>query len=153
MTRKHIEPPGDNPPLATRPLIGVGVLVWRGDRLLLVKRGKPPAQGQWSLPGGGQELGETLFQTAEREVAEETGITARAASVLTAVDSITHGPDGQIAFHYTIVDVMADWQAGEPVAADDALDARWASLGEAMDLVEWQPLRDVIAMAAATRGA
>jgi ADP-ribose pyrophosphatase YjhB (NUDIX family) len=135
----------------TRPLVGVGVLVWRGAELLLVKRAKPPAEGQWSLPGGSQELGETLFDTAAREVAEETAVTARPTGVLTAVDSITYDGDGAIAFHYTIIDVMAEWQAGEPVAADDALDARWATADEALALVEWAPLRSVIRQAAALR--
>ena len=57
-----------------RPIVGVGVVVWRGDRVLLIQRGKAPRQGQWSLPGGAQELGETVVEAAVREVLEETGL-------------------------------------------------------------------------------
>lgn len=131
----------------THPRVGVGCLVWKGDQVLLIRRGKPPGLGEWSLPGGGQELGETLFQAAEREVREETGVQARARSVLTAVDGITRDADDTLLFHYTIVDVEADWIAGEPVPADDALDARWATQAEAAQLVAWKPLRQVLTMA------
>lgn len=133
------------------PRVGVGCLVWKGDDILLIRRGKPPGMGEWSLPGGSQELGETLFQAAEREVREETGIQARARSVLTAVDGITRDADGTLLFHYTIVDVEADWIDGEPVPGDDALAARWATQSEADALVAWEPLRQVLRMAFAKR--
>ncbi|MFV3075184.1 NUDIX hydrolase [Niveispirillum fermenti] len=133
--------------LLTHPRVGVGCLVWKQARVLLIRRGKPPGHGEWSLPGGSQELGETLFQAAEREVLEETGVTARARSILTAVDNIVHDAAGALLFHYTIVDVEADWQAGEPVAGDDALDARWAGLEECEALVSWEPLKQVLRMA------
>jgi ADP-ribose pyrophosphatase YjhB (NUDIX family) len=138
-----------------RPRVGVGVVVLRaaaeaaGPEVLLVRRGRPPGQGQWSLPGGSQELGETLFAGAEREAREETGVTVRATGVITAVDTIERDADGRIAFHYTIVDVAADWIAGEPVADDDALDARFAPVAEALRLVEWAVTRHVIADVAA----
>lgn len=138
--------------MTTHPRVGVGCIVWKGERVLLVRRGKPPGYGEWSLPGGSQELGETLFQAAAREVLEETGVTAAPASVLTAVDNIVPGPDGAILFHYTIVDVVADWVAGEPQAADDVLDARWATLAEADALVAWEPLRVVLRLAGQARG-
>ena len=78
-----------------RPWVGVGVIVFRGDEILLVRRGKPPNQGQWSLPGGGQDLGETVFEAARREVAEEAGIDmVRPVEVLTTVDSV-HRDDGR----------------------------------------------------------
>lgn len=134
------------------PRVGVGCIVWKGDRLLLVRRGKPPGYGEWSLPGGSQELAETLFAAAEREVWEETGVQARATAVLTAVDNIVHGTDGALLFHYTIVNVLADWLSGDPVAADDVLDARWATLEQADGLVAWDPLRQVLHLAAARRG-
>lgn len=128
----------------THPRVGVGCLVWKDGQVLLIRRGKPPGNGEWSLPGGSQELGETLFAAAEREVIEETGVTAQARSVLTAVDNIVHDADGRLAFHYTIVDVEADWIAGEPVPGDDALDARWADLAACEALVAWEPLRAVL---------
>lgn len=133
------------------PRVGVGCLVWKDARILLIRRGKPPGYGEWSLPGGSQELGETLFAAAEREVREETGVMARARGVLTAVDNIVRDADGTLRFHYTIVDVEADWIAGEPVAGDDALDARWADLAACEALVAWEPLKLVLRTAFASR--
>ena len=138
-------------PAPTSPKVGVGVLVWRGELVLLIRRGKPPGFGQWSLPGGSQELGETLFEAAQREVLEETGVTVAPRGILTAVDNIVRGPDGAVQFHYTIIDVVADWVAGEPVASDDAMDARWAGSDEWDRLVEWPMLRQVLAEALAAR--
>lgn len=129
-----------------RPRVGVGVVVRRGDRVLLVRRAKPPQQGHWSLPGGSQELGETLFQTAEREVREETGITCHAVSVLTAVDAIHRDAEGRVQWHYTIIDVAAAWLSGEPVPADDVDAARWATAQEVEALVQWPKTRAVIQM-------
>lgn len=133
------------------PRVGVGALVWKGDAVLLVRRGKPPGLGEWSIPGGSQELGETLFEAAMREVAEETCVTARPLAILTAVDNIVRDPDGAVRFHYTIVDVMAEWVAGEPVAATDVLDARWATPADWRDLVSWPPLLAVLEMGLAAR--
>lgn len=127
------------------------MVVWRGPQVLLIRRGKQPGYGQWSLPGGSQELGETLFEAAAREVREETGVTVAPQGVLTAVDNIVRGPDGAVQFHYTIIDVVADWVAGEPVASDDAMDAKWADEAEWNRLIEWPILRQVLADAAAAR--
>ncbi len=71
-----------------RPWVGVGVVVWRGDEILLVRRAKPPRVGEWSIPGGAQSLGETVFEAAIREVREETGIAIRPTGIITVVDSI-----------------------------------------------------------------
>jgi len=140
-----------SPPPPPHPRVGVGCLVWKDGQVLLIRRGKPPGYGEWSLPGGSQELGETLFAAAEREVMEETGVRAQARSVLTAVDNIVHDADGRLAFHYTIVDVEADWIAGDPVPGDDALDARWADLAACEALVAWEPLKQVLRTAFARR--
>lgn len=131
----------------THPRVGVGCIVWKGAQVLLVQRGKPPGEGEWSLPGGSQELGETLFEAAIREVREETGVEAEALSVLTAVDNIVHDAAGALLFHYTIIDVVAEWQAGEPVAADDARAVRWATVAEWEKLVVWAPLKTVLRQA------
>jgi ADP-ribose pyrophosphatase YjhB (NUDIX family) len=131
-------------PAPGAPRVGVGAVVWRGDQVLLVRRGKEPGYGQWSLPGGSQELGETLFDAAAREVREGTGVEIRPLGILTAVDNIVRGPAGGILFHYTIIDVTADWVSGEPTAADDVLDARWASRSDCQALVEWPVLRRVL---------
>ena len=129
------------------PRVGVGTIVWKGPALLLVQRGNAPGAGRWSVPGGRQELGETVFETAVREVREETGIVCRPTGVLTAVDSIDRDADGRVSFHYTIVEVVADWVAGQPVAGDDALAARWATREEWEGLVDWAPMLAVLRLA------
>jgi 8-oxo-dGTP diphosphatase len=134
-----------------RPWTGVGVVVWQGDRVLLVRRGRPPRQGQWGLPGGAQEVGETVFEAAAREVREETGLEVRPVAIITTVDSITRDADGAVQYHYTLVEVAADCAAGDPVAADDAADARWATLEEAEGLVEWDETRRILGLSAAQR--
>ena len=135
-----------------RPVVGVGVLVWRGDRVLLVRRGGPPRQGEWSLPGGVQELGETVFEAAAREVLEETGLDVAPQEVVTVVDTVTRDDDGGVRYHYTLVEVSAEWRGGEPRAADDAADVRWAGLDEVDRLLPWDETRRVVRLAAAGRG-
>lgn len=133
------------------PAVGVGAIVWRDRRILLIRRARPPQAGQWSIPGGRQEVGETLFEAAAREVREETGIEVVPTGIVTAVDSIHRDAEGRAEWHYTIVDVAAEWIAGEPVAGDDAADARWATLDEAEALIGWPELRRVIRLSAEQR--
>ena len=134
-----------------RPWVGVGVIVWKGDRLLLVRRGRPPRLGQWSLPGGAQGVGETVFEAAAREVLEEAGLTVRPIEVVTVVDAITRDESGAVHYHYTLVEVSAEWTAGEATAMDDALDVRWAGVEEAVALIPWDETDRVIRLAAARR--
>lgn len=136
-----------------RPWVGVGVVVWRGDRVLLVRRGKAPRLGQWSLPGGAQSVGETVFETAAREVLEETGLVVVPTGVVTVVDAITPDAEGRVHYHYTLVEVAAESREGEPVCADDALEACWATPDEAGALTQWDETRRVIRLAAAQRSA
>lgn len=112
----------------SQPVCGVGVVCLKGDQVLLVKRAKPPINWQWSIPGGGQELGETTRETALRELKEETGIDARLIGLVDVVDSVSHDEDGQIRFHYTLVDFAAEWIEGDPVGADDVSHAEWTPL-------------------------
>jgi 8-oxo-dGTP diphosphatase len=116
------------------PRVGVGAVVLREGRILLVRRGAPPAQGLWAIPGGGLRLGETLQAGAEREILEETGIVIRAGAPLFACDSLERDGDGRIRFHYVIVDVTADYLSGDVKGADDALEARWVSPTEIHEL-------------------
>lgn len=129
-----------------RPWVGVGVVVWQGERVLLIRRGRAPRLGQWGLPGGAQSAGETLFEAAAREVLEETGLEVVPQAVVTALDSISRDDAGNVQFHYTLVEVVAECGPGEPVAADDAMDARWVPADKVGDLVEWDETVRVIEM-------
>jgi 8-oxo-dGTP diphosphatase len=112
------------------PRVGVGAVVFRDGRVLLVRRGMAPARGLWAIPGGGLRLGETLQEGAEREILEETGIVIRAGAPAFTCDSIERDGMGRFRFHYVIVDMIADYMSGEVKAADDALEARWISPAE-----------------------
>jgi len=110
-----------------RPRVAVGAVVFRGGRVLLVERGKPPSAGTWAIPGGSVRLGETLKQAAEREVLEETGVRIRAGEPVLAFEAIESDDAGRVSFHYVIVDLAAEHLDGEPKAASDAAAARWVS--------------------------
>lgn len=133
------------------PVPTVGVVCLRGDEVLLIKRGTPPRLGQWSLPGGRMEWGETTKTTALRELKEETGVDAELLGLIDVIDGVfparpsLDGKAGEITRHYVLIDYAARWIAGEPVAGDDAADARFVSRDEAMALVEWDETRRMIA--------
>ena len=116
------------------PRLGVGAVVFRKNRVLLVLRSNPPAQDQWAIPGGRVELGETLQTAAEREVLEETGIRIRAGKPIYTFDAIDRDDAGRVRYHYVIVDLEAGYISGEPAPDDDARDARWISEAELKDL-------------------
>jgi ADP-ribose pyrophosphatase YjhB (NUDIX family) len=117
-----------------RPFVGIGVIVWRGDKVLLVKRKNPPAQGKWGLPGGKQEIGETIFAAAVREAREETGLDVTPLGIVTALDGIAKDDAGRVEYHYTLIEVAAEALEGDAVAGDDALEVYWATLAEVENL-------------------
>jgi 8-oxo-dGTP diphosphatase len=111
----------------THPLVGVGAVVWDGSRVLLVRRGKPPAQGRWSLPGGLIEIGETAEQAVQREVCEECGVEVSVGPVLGLFEPIHSDADGRVRYHYLVVDFLAHYLGGELRAGDDADDLCWVA--------------------------
>lgn len=104
-----------------------------GDRVLLVQRRNPPDAGLWGFPGGHVEPGETALDAAARELAEETGVTARPLAYLDNIDVIERDEQGALRFHFLLAAVICDYVAGQPVAADDALAAEWVPLAEVLD--------------------
>ncbi|MCB5943266.1 NUDIX hydrolase [Acidocella sp. KAb 2-4] len=132
------------PPYPTRPQVGIGVVLLRGDEVLLVRRGKPPAMGAWALPGGSQELGETAEDAARRELREETGLACGPLVLAGHVDSIHHDPHGRIQFHYTILDFAARYTGGEAKAGDDVTETAWARPEEFDDYALWDEARRII---------
>lgn len=108
------------------PRIAVGAVVMHDEHALLVKRANPPSKGRWAIPGGKVRLGETLQEAVQREVLEETGIIVKAGDPILTFDLIERSQDGNILFHYIIVDLIAAYVSGEPTPGDDALKAVWA---------------------------
>ena len=131
-----------------RPVPAVGVVCLRGDEVLLIRRGRPPRVGEWSLPGGRIEWGERAEDAALRELREETGVEGRLTGLIAVVDGIFPA-DGR---HYLLVDYAAEWVSGDPVAGDDAADAAFVPLSALDAYVAWSETRRVICSAAARRG-
>ena len=134
------------------PVAGAGVVCLRGGEVLLIRRGNPPRQGEWSLPGGRIEWGEGALDAALRELAEETGVTAEPLGLLDVVDGLFEGADGALESHYLLVDYAVRWRSGEPMAGDDAAEARFWPADEAIALVRWSETRRIIRLALERHG-
>jgi ADP-ribose pyrophosphatase YjhB (NUDIX family) len=111
------------------PLVGVGAVIVQGDRVLLVQRGRDPMKGQWTLPGGVLEVGESLVEGVIREVREETGLDVEVLELVELLDRI-HREDGRVRFHYVIADYLCRVTGGELHAASDADAVRWIERAE-----------------------
>ena len=135
----------------TRPFVGVGVVVLKGESVLLIRRGRAPRLGEWSLPGGAQQVGETVAEAAVREVREETGLVIESPQLLDVVDSLVRDPDGRVRFHYTLIDFWAEWHSGEPQAGDDAQAVQWHPHEAISHLGLWDKTVEVIEKAFAVR--
>ena len=132
-----------------RPVPAVGMVCFRGEDVLLIRRGTPPRRGEWSLPGGRIEPGEPAQQAALRELREETGVEAEIIGLVDIVDAIfTNRAGNLITRHYVLVDYVARWVAGAPVAGDDAAEARFFHQSELGSLDLWDETLRVIAAAA-----
>jgi 8-oxo-dGTP diphosphatase len=107
------------------PLIGVGAVVVDAGRVALVRRGQPPLLGEWSIPGGVLEVGETLREGAMREAREETGLIVDAGELLGIFERLVPGDDGRVRYHYVLMDFLCVRTGGALLAASDAADVRW----------------------------
>jgi 8-oxo-dGTP diphosphatase len=165
-----------------RPISGVGVVVLRDNEVLMIKRGREPRIGQWSIPGGKQKIGETWRETAAREVREETGVEIEVIGIVDVVDAIvrdgdpprpgteearhaanddgrddgkvtTLHRDARVRYHYTLVDCAARWTGGDPVAGGDAAHAEWWPLDRLDELSLWTETVRIISEAAALAAA
>lgn len=130
-----------------RPVPAAGVVCVRDGEVLLIRRGTPPRLGEWSLPGGRIEWGESVQACALRELREETGVEAELAGLIDVVDGLFAVEGGEPARHYVLIDYAARWVSGEPVAGDDAAEARFFPAEEALALVDWDETRRVIKLA------
>jgi mutator protein MutT len=132
-----VETASDNSPIKRHypdhPLVGVGAVVFKGNEVLVVRRGQEPAKDSWSLPGGLVELGETMAAAIQRELAEETGITVRLLGITAVLERIFPDPDGRIAYHYVLVDFLCDYLDGELTPNSDIIAARFAPLSALAD--------------------
>jgi 8-oxo-dGTP diphosphatase len=109
-----------------RPLVGVGGVVIAEDRVLLIRRGGPPLEGEWSIPGGMLELGESLREGVRRELGEETGLEVKVQDLIEAFDRVTTDADGKWRYHFVILDYLCEAVSGVARAASDVVDVAWA---------------------------
>ncbi|MEL6360758.1 MAG: NUDIX hydrolase [Pseudomonadota bacterium] len=131
-----------------RPLVSVGAVVFRDQDVLLIKRGRPPLLGQWSIPGGKVGFGESLEAAVKREVLEETGLAIKIGELINVFEALPEAAEDK---HYVMVDFVAEWLDGEPVAADDAADAAFFPLDEALEKLKWDKTRDALRQAIGLR--
>jgi 8-oxo-dGTP diphosphatase len=113
-----------------RPMVGVGGVVISNGRALLIRRGGPPLEGQWSIPGGMLEVGETLIEGVRRELGEETGIEVRVGELIEVFERINRDGGGKARYHFVVVDYLCEAIRGEARAGSDVTDVAWASPSE-----------------------
>ncbi len=113
-----------------RPIIGVGGIVISDGRVLLVRRGGPPLQGQWSIPGGILEVGETLIEGVRRELAEETGVEVRVRNLVDVFERIDRDPSGKPQYHFVVLDYLCEAARGSARAGSDVTELAWAAPSE-----------------------
>ena len=134
------------------PRVGVGAVILHSDRVLLVRRGKSPSFGKWTLPGGLVELGETTVEAIAREIMEECGIKIRVVDVAGVITRVVKDDDDRIRYHYVLVDYLAYPDSMDVVAGSDAAEAQWFEIEQVGDLDTTHGLVDMIRRAEALRG-
>ena len=107
------------------PLVGVGAVIVQDGRVLLIRRGQAPLLGEWSLPGGVLECGETLREAVVREAREETGLEVESSEMLGVYERVIRSEDGRVRYHYVLIDFLCRPVAGDLKAGSDASDVRW----------------------------
>ena len=127
------------------PLVGVGAVVVQGNRVLLIRRGQAPLSGEWSLPGGGLECGETLREATIREAREETGLVVETGELLGVYERVIRSDDGRVRYHYVLVDFLCRALTGVLVVGSDAADAGWFTSQDLEKLDLPHDTREVIA--------
>jgi 8-oxo-dGTP diphosphatase len=116
------------------PLVGVGAIIIEDEQVVLVKRGHAPLEGNWSIPGGLLEVGETLRAAVTREAQEETGLEVEAGELLGVFERVVLGEQERVRYHYVLIDFLCRKLAGELSAADDATEAGWFAAAQLADL-------------------
>ena len=127
-----------------RPIVGVGVLIQRGDKYLLIKRAANPDKGMWSVPGGLIEVGEKAAYAARREALEETCLEVEIQERLGVVDKIEYDDAGKVLYHFIIIQFLATPISGDMKPMDDALDAVWVTLDQLKDYQLTESLKNFL---------
>ena len=126
------------------PLVGVGAVIVEQNRVLLIRRGQPPLLGEWSLPGGVLECGETLREAVAREAREETGLVVETDEMLGVYERLIRGAEGRMRYHYVLIDFLCRPVGGEVNAGSDAADVRWFTRDELPALKLADDTNDVV---------
>jgi ADP-ribose pyrophosphatase YjhB (NUDIX family) len=128
----------------SRPVLAVSAAIIRDGKVLIVRRARPPANGVYTLPGGGVEVGENLVEAVAREVREETGLTVAPVALAGYREAIVRDPDGRVSRHFVILPFAARWIAGEPVLNEELSEAMWLRPAELTGLTTTQGLAEII---------
>jgi 8-oxo-dGTP diphosphatase len=134
------------------PIVGVGAVIWndRGE-IVLIRRGQEPRLGEWSIPGGRLEWGESVREAIIREVREETGLESEVVGLIDVVDSVTRNEAGEILRHYVLIDFLVRPIGGALRAGSDAAEAHWVAYKALDEYVLWTETRRIIDAAARMR--
>ena len=134
------------PSVSPSPVLAVGAVIWNDRKeIVLIRRGQAPRKGQWSIPGGKVDWGETLRDAILREVREETSLSVDVIGLIEIVDSVTRDELGAVAHHYVLIDFTARWVSGELRAGSDAEEARWVAYDRIGEYELWSETRRIIA--------